>query len=429
MSTRFQTALFIVLGLFQSSVWGQTCDPDAQQVLQPSSYSVCENGDLVKDNLTGLMWSRCAVGQTWNSTTNTCEGDANTFTWKEALNEVQAQNQSQALNKTDWRLPNIKELSSIVNLGCISPAIDAEAFPGTNSGEYWSSSVYVRYAGRAWFVDFDLGNDYASNKKYYKHIRLVRSGKGMGSYNRLTDATSEQDDECDSFPSLSLNKLVDVPLETMLDSEQVQVHFKGGEQNMPISIDDGEYEINNSGIWSSEPGSINSGDLVRVRHLSASDYLMDKSSTLYVGDKSGVFTTTTMADNSATLAPTVAYEDIPIDAEILFDYDSAELTDLAKQNIDGYVEQFRDKFIYIKDIVIIGHTDGIASQKYNQALSERRAQSVASYLEGIEGIPDAQIEAIGRGKLEPVASNDTEEGRAKNRRVVLRLEFNNGESR
>ena len=424
MSTRFHPLLFIVLVFLQQNLLAQSCDPEAQQVLQQSSYSICAGGDLVQDNLTGLMWSRCSLGQTWNSNSNSCEGDANTYTWKESLNEVQTQNQANALGKTDWRLPNIKELSSIVNLGCISPAIDAEAFPNTNNGEYWSSSVYVRYSGRAWFVDFDLGNDYAANKKYAKYLRLVRSGKGLGSYNRLTDATSGADDECTSFPSLTLNALVDVPLEAMLDSEQVQIHFKGGEQNMPISIETGEYEINNSGIWNSEPGSINSGDLVRVRHLSASDFLSEKRSTLYVGDRSGIFTTTTMADNSANLAPTVAYEDIPIDAEILFDYDSAELTELAKQNIDGYVEQFRDKFVYIKDIVIIGHTDGIASQKYNQALSERRAQSVATYLEGLVNIPDTQIEAIGRGKLEPVASNETEEGRAKNRRVVLRLEFN-----
>jgi len=424
MSTRFHPLLFIVLVFLQQNLLAQSCDPEAQQVLQQSSYSICAGGDLVQDNLTGLMWSRCSLGQTWNSNSNSCEGDANTYTWKESLNEVQAQNQANALGKADWRLPNIKELSSIVNLGCISPAIDAEAFPNTNNGEYWSSSVYVRYSGRAWFVDFDLGNDYAANKKYAKYLRLVRSGKGLGSYNRLTDATSGADDECTAFPSLTLNALVDVPLEAMLDSEQVQIHFKGGEQNMPISIETGEYEINNSGIWNSEPGSINSGDLVRVRHLSASDFLSEKRSTLYVGDRSGIFTTTTMADNSANLAPTVAYEDIPIDAEILFDYDSAELTELAKQNIDGYVEQFRDKFAYIKDIVIIGHTDGIASQKYNQALSERRAQSVATYLEGLVNIPDTQIEAIGRGKLEPVASNETEEGRAKNRRVVLRLEFN-----
>jgi len=428
MSTRFYTPLFIVLALLHTSAVAQTCDQDAQRVLTPASYSICEGGELVKDNLTGLMWSRCSVGQTWNNASNTCEGEPDTFTWQESLQQVQQQNQDKALNKTDWRLPNIKELSSIVNLGCISPAIDLEAFPGTNNGEYWSSTVYVRYAGRAWFVDFDLGNDYASNKHFYKQLRLVRSGKGMSSYNRQTENTSGHDDECDTFPSLTLNTLVDVPLETMLSSDQVQVQFKGGEQNMPISIEDGEYEINDSGIWSSEPGSINSGDRVRVRHLSAPDYLSDKRSTLYVGDKSGIFTTTTMADSSATLAPTEAYEDIPIDAEILFDYDSADLTDLAKQNIDGYVEQFRDKFVYIKDIVIIGHTDGIASQAYNQKLSERRAQSVASYLESMEGMPDQNIQAIGRGKLEPIASNETEEGRAKNRRVVLRLEFNNGQS-
>ena len=116
-------------------------------------------------------------------------------------------------------------------------------------------------------------------------------------------------------------------------------------------------------------------------------------------------------------------QDITLDSGVLFGYDSAALSDEAKAAIDKYVDGFRNQFNRIANITVIGHTDGIASQKYNQKLSEKRARAVADYLESIDGIPDKDIEAIGKGKLEPVASNDTEDGRAKNRRVVIKLEF------
>jgi len=122
------------------------------------------------------------------------------------------------------------------------------------------------------------------------------------------------------------------------------------------------------------------------------------------------------------------FAEVALASTILFDYKSAELSFEAQNNVQTAIDAYRDKFNRVKNITVIGHTDGIGSQTYNQTLSEQRAQSVARYLESIEGIPDNQIDAIGMGKLEPVASNDSEEGRAQNRRVVLRLEFNEGEN-
>jgi len=124
-------------------------------------------------------------------------------------------------------------------------------------------------------------------------------------------------------------------------------------------------------------------------------------------------------------APETIHEEIILDSKVLFEYDKAELTAEAKAGIDSYVDAFRNKFDKIQNITIIGHTDGIASQKYNQKLSEKRAKTVADYLETIEGIPDTEIESVGKGKLEPIDSNDTEEGRANNRRVVINLELDN----
>jgi outer membrane protein OmpA-like peptidoglycan-associated protein len=72
-------------------------------------------------------------------------------------------------------------------------------------------------------------------------------------------------------------------------------------------------------------------------------------------------------------------------------------------------------------VVVEGHTDAIGSQKYNQKLSEQRAESVKKYLVS-HGIAASRIQTIGYGKTKPVASNDTEDGRAQNRRVELHVE-------
>ena len=71
-------------------------------------------------------------------------------------------------------------------------------------------------------------------------------------------------------------------------------------------------------------------------------------------------------------------------------------------------------------IVVAGHTDSIGSNEYNQALSERRAESVAAYLRANQGIPE-RVETVGFGETVPIADNNSGEGRALNRRVELSL--------
>ncbi len=69
---------------------------------------------------------------------------------------------------------------------------------------------------------------------------------------------------------------------------------------------------------------------------------------------------------------------------------------------------------------IVGHTDNTGSTAHNQRLSEQRAQAVADYLIERSVTPE-QLETSGRGENEPIASNDTHDGQAANRRVQLRL--------
>jgi outer membrane protein OmpA-like peptidoglycan-associated protein len=81
------------------------------------------------------------------------------------------------------------------------------------------------------------------------------------------------------------------------------------------------------------------------------------------------------------------------------------------------LSQFLQNHSDIK-VRIEGHTDSIGSDSYNEALSQRRAQAVATALES-RGVPATRIEAVGRGKSAPVAGNDTSAGRQQNRRVEI----------
>lgn len=71
-------------------------------------------------------------------------------------------------------------------------------------------------------------------------------------------------------------------------------------------------------------------------------------------------------------------------------------------------------------IEVAGHTDSVGSDAYNMDLSRRRANNVASYLQG-RGVSQQRMEIVAAGESRPIASNDTEDGRARNRRVEITL--------
>lgn len=131
--------------------------------------------DEVQDSLTGLIWRRCAEGQTW--TGNACSGSAASYNWASAL----AQAQAAAAQGVAWRLPSAKELSSLTDESRVNAAIDPQAFPGTvYSKPFWTSTTVRKWpldapSLEAWWVSFDLGNLGTSAKDASHHIRLVRT--------------------------------------------------------------------------------------------------------------------------------------------------------------------------------------------------------------------------------------------------------------
>jgi len=109
---------------------------------------------------------------------------------------------------------------------------------------------------------------------------------------------------------------------------------------------------------------------------------------------------------------------VTFDSGLLFDFDSDQLRAESKKNLDNLassLSNFGDS-----KLLLVGHTDAQGTDAYNQDLSRRRALSVASYLESRRVSP-ARVEVSGRGETEPIASNDTELGRAQNRRVEVAI--------
>ncbi len=102
---------------------------------------------------------------------------------------------------------------------------------------------------------------------------------------------------------------------------------------------------------------------------------------------------------------------------IYFDFDKADIKPESKPTIEE-IAKFLKEHPEIK-LYIVGHTDNIGKLEYNLDLSKRRAESVVRELTEKYGIEKNRLKPFGVGPLAPVASNDTEEGRAKNRRVEL----------
>lgn len=131
----------------------------------------------VVDHATGLVWQRCSVGQQWDGAT--CVGTASLMTWEDALAHAVA---LRPVDGQRWRLPNVKELDSLVSPTRTAPAINRAAFPATALVGYWSSTYDSSDPYLAWRVSFDdgsVGTGFRANSwmPYEYAVRLVRNAK------------------------------------------------------------------------------------------------------------------------------------------------------------------------------------------------------------------------------------------------------------
>ncbi len=153
----------------------------------PDSVYVDHGDGTASDTRSGLMWKRCAEGQTWNGAT--CTGSsAGTVNWNAALSQAVS---SGFAGHSDWRLPNIKELRSLVEECRVKPSINDAIFPATPSAYFWSASPNAVNSSYAWYLSFDYGSVNSDgirilgNYHVDGRVRLVRGGASLASFDTL----------------------------------------------------------------------------------------------------------------------------------------------------------------------------------------------------------------------------------------------------
>lgn len=159
--------------LLSAAVAHAECSPTIPR--STAGHFVDNGNGTVTDTTTGLQWKKCSEGQIYDAEAGICSGTPLGLTWQEGLQHAEQLRQQAYAGRTDWRIPNIKELESIADEGCYQPAIATTYFPGTRSDWYWSATP-VRATGtdvRA--INFATASD--SNpgipKQAIGYVRLV----------------------------------------------------------------------------------------------------------------------------------------------------------------------------------------------------------------------------------------------------------------
>jgi hypothetical protein len=127
--------------------------------------------DCVTDNLTGLMWVKSPSSTTYVWRT----GSVGSYTYP-AQEAVNTYNNSNTCGHSDWYLPTVNDLTSLLNDGQASPAtwLNAQGFSNVQADLYWSSSTYASDTAGAWGVDFNSGSVGADDKSYNYYVWPVR---------------------------------------------------------------------------------------------------------------------------------------------------------------------------------------------------------------------------------------------------------------
>jgi len=182
--TRYVLSLMVAMVLaMASAAHARTCNPAIPATAPDSRYT--NHGDgTVTDKVTGLMWKWCAEGL---SGADCGSGTVQYFAWPDALQQGQG---STYAGHSDWRLPDVKELASLVEERCYSPAINDALFPATPLGWFWSSSPFAGDSDGAWVVSFGYGGVYGYSRYGDDAVRLVRGGQWFGSWDDVPGTAS-----------------------------------------------------------------------------------------------------------------------------------------------------------------------------------------------------------------------------------------------
>jgi hypothetical protein len=149
--------------------------PSKETAAAKARFIPSDDGTEVRDTLTGLVWKRCIAGMVWNNEAQACTGTATRFGWNSAFDYAKANRQG------GWRLPNAKELFSVVDSAKQGPAIDEFAFPNTPTSVSFFSSTPLHHAPNIDVHTVEFFRGFLNQQEAFGNdswlIRLVRSGR------------------------------------------------------------------------------------------------------------------------------------------------------------------------------------------------------------------------------------------------------------
>jgi hypothetical protein len=168
----------------QTTSYTDTFGEDSDYSINPPAYTKLDasgsalnagaaDWTMVRDDVTRLVWEV-------KTDDDTIHDRDNTYTWQNAQDVLIAQlNSDNFGGYSDWRLPTIKELSSLVHADVFSPAINTAYFPQSMSSVYWSSTTCAFNTDDAWYVNFSTGYVYCCSKTNspFNYVRAVRGGQ------------------------------------------------------------------------------------------------------------------------------------------------------------------------------------------------------------------------------------------------------------
>lgn len=179
MKNFISTLLCAATVLMNNAIADQVCVDSINRSTPDGRFAILEEGRAVLDRITNLTWARCPLGYAFSGSgtpeqyaDDRCLPDGSaTMNWQEALQAVDALNQNTA---APLRLPNVKELSSLVESSCGWPAISTYAFPDTPAEDFWSSTPNGPTGAR--MVSFDSGLVTSAGRAVAKRVRFVSGG-------------------------------------------------------------------------------------------------------------------------------------------------------------------------------------------------------------------------------------------------------------
>lgn len=159
-----------VLAGLSAPLAAQECDKGKPATAPMSRFKAGPEGTLI-DTASKKIWLRCPVGMSWDG--SSCAGQSHTYTWNDSLDVIGEYNAKKVGGRSNWRLPTVEELNSIVEKQCFKPAINLEAFPYSPESGFWTDSTVEGVQPRVWIVHFLHGERYIANKKQDWRIRLI----------------------------------------------------------------------------------------------------------------------------------------------------------------------------------------------------------------------------------------------------------------